>query len=311
LKILVLGGTSFVGRHLVEAALARGDAVTIFHRGVHGASLFPEAERIIGDRFGDLSALGRGRWDLAVDVSAYVPSVVENAARILADRVDRYVFVSTVSVHGAKPIDDARVRECEALGPSNDEIQALRYGDAYGGLKLRCERAASDAMPGRVTIVRPGIVAGPHDQTDRFTYWVRRIAAGGDVLAPTPRDGKIQFIDARDLARWILSNPSDGDAVAPPITIATLLEEIVRAAPGANLVWTDAEKLGLRPWRDLPFWTCPLYPSPTALSITPLATTIADTLSWVRSTPPGALPRGPWPWLDPAREAALLASARG
>jgi 2'-hydroxyisoflavone reductase len=312
LRILVLGGTSFVGRHLVEQALAAGHEVTIFHRGVHGASLFGgTVERIIGDRFGDLSGLRAGRWDVAVDVSAYVPSIVTNAARVLGDRIDRYVFVSTVSVHGAPAIDDARVAECEALGPSSDDVQALRYREAYGGLKTRCEQAAVAILGGRVTIVRPGVVVGPHDPTDRFTYWVRRLAAGGDVLAPLPRDEPIQMIDARDLARWILSTRENGDAVAPPITLGALLDEIGLAAPGARLHWVDAAQLGLKPWRDLPFWTCPVYASPPDLKTTPLATTVADTLSWVRSTPPAELPRGPWTWLDPAREAALLASARG
>ena len=202
MKVLILGGTRFLGRHLVEQALEAGDAVTLFHRGTGGCTLFPEVEHIHGDRDGQLDRLKDGRWDVVIDTSGYVPRLVSDSARLLADRVEHYTFVSTISVFrefvpGMN--EDAPLAELE------DPTVETVTGETYGGLKVLCERAAEAAMPGRVHHVRAGLIVGPHDNTDRFTYWVRRIPMGGRVLIPEPADRPIQVIHAGDLAAWILA----------------------------------------------------------------------------------------------------------
>lgn len=167
MELLILGGTRFLGRHLVEAALGRGHRVTLFNRGLSGPGLFPDVERLVGDRDGDLSALRGRRWAAAIDPCGYVPRLVRASASLLADAVDHYAFVSSISVY-SEPLapgagEGAPVQELP--DPSVEEVT----GETYGGLKVLCERAAEGAMPGRVLNVRPGLIVGPHDPTDRFT----------------------------------------------------------------------------------------------------------------------------------------------
>ena len=182
MDLLILGGTRFLGRHLVEAALGDGHRVTLFNRGLSNPDLFPEVETINGDRDGDISVLQGRCWDAAIDTCGYVPRVVRASAGLLADAVDHYTFVSSISVYsdaiGPGADEDAPVEELE--DPGVEEVT----GETYGGLKALCERAAEEEMPGRVLNVRPGLISGPHDPTDRITYWPRRVAAGGEVLAP-------------------------------------------------------------------------------------------------------------------------------
>ncbi|HVP37552.1 MAG TPA: hypothetical protein VMS93_00055 [Candidatus Saccharimonadales bacterium] len=339
MDILILGGTIFLGRHLAEAALSRGHRVTLFHRGQHGPGLFPGVAHLRGDREGGLEALRGGRWDAAVDTSAYFPEWVEASAGLLAGAVDRYVFVSSISVYAglARPgLDEsapvarltpeqlARARELRSQGP----VRAADLGDLYGGLKARCEEAAEAALPGRTVALRPGLIVGPHDYSDRFTYWVRRLARGGEVLAPVSPERPVQFVDARDLAEWTLHLLESGrvgtfNATGPdyPLTLGALLEECRRAGGDrAELTWvTDAflQRAGVRPWIELPLWTAPDPAKAGFLSVDcrralqaglrfrPLRETVRDTLRWDQARPADAERRA---GLGVERERELLAA---
>jgi 2'-hydroxyisoflavone reductase len=248
MKLLVLGGTVFVGRHVVEAAAKQGHEVTLFNRGRTAPELFPHLERLVGDRTADLSALRGREFDAVIDSSGYEPDVVRASAEALAGSVERYVFVSTLSVYGEHP---AGIDETAPLAEDDN--------DEYGRLKVLCEREVESALAGRALIVRPCVVAGPHDPTDRFTYWARRLAAGGEVLAPGEPGRAVQLIDVRDLAEWILVAIEQGisgafNMTGPTITFGDLL---AACSSGANLVWAPDEFLleqGLAPWEDLPLW---------------------------------------------------------
>jgi 2'-hydroxyisoflavone reductase len=307
-RLLVLGGTKFIGRHVVETAVERGHEVTLFNRGITAPELFPELERIVGDRTRDLSALEGHEFDAVVDTSGYEPGVVRASARALADSVGLYVFVSTLSVYGEHP-------------PAIDESAALPVedNDEYGRLKVLCEREVESAFPERTLIARPCVVAGPHDPTDRFTHWARRLAAGGEVLAPGEPGRPVQLIDVRDLAGWIVGAIEEGvsgafNSTGPTTTFGGMLD----ACPSdARLVWVPDEFLleqGLEPWEDLPLW----LPASEAewffavdssravgrgLRIRPLA----DTARGALAADPG--PRGQR--LTPEREADLLARYAG
>ena len=320
----MLGGTVFVGRHIVAEALARGHDVALFNRGRTHPELFEGVERLRGDReHGDLAALAGRSWDAVVDTSGYVPRVVRASAELLADSAAHYTLISTGSVYADS--SGPEIGEDSPVATVDDETteDVERH---YGALKALCERAAEDALPGRVLSVRSGIVVGAHDPTGRFTYWVHRIARGGDVLAPEPRDQPVQVIDARDLAAWILDAAERGltgvlNVAGPetPLTLGRLLEGI-RAATGseARFVWADEDLLlahGVEPGRDLPLWLAPGANPGTAyffaldiaralaagLRHRPLGETVAATLAEA-ATAPGV-------GLSPARERALLAAA--
>ncbi len=276
MRLLVLGGTKFLGRHLVELALGRGHEVTLFNRGQLNPELFPEAERLRGDRDGGLGVLKGRRWDAVVDTSGYTPRVVRDSARLLSDASEHYTFISSVSVyrdtsvpgvdesHPVGRLTDEELREAEAL-PQSEMIRAPFFGERYGPLKALCERAAEDEMPGRVIHVRAGLIVGPHDYSDRFTYWPRRVFEGGDVLAPGDPARPVQFVDVRDLAAWILHAASARlkgtfNATGPDyrLTFGRFLEEC-GAATGfsGRFVWADEKFLldaGLTPWAELPLW---------------------------------------------------------
>jgi 2'-hydroxyisoflavone reductase len=322
MRLLILGGTLFLGRHLVEAALARGDEVTLFNRGRTNPELFPTVEKLGGDRdTGDLEALRGRTWDAVVDTSARVPRWVRDTARSLAEAVEHYTLVSSGSVYvdTSSPGTD-ETGEVHVL--VDETAEEITNAETYGALKALCERAAEEAMPGRALNVRTGLVVGPYDNSGRFTYWVHRIARGGDVLAPEPRDQPVQFIHARDLADWILRAAEDclggvfnATGPAEPLTMERFLEEC-RAATGsnANLVWRDAnalEESGVEPWSDLPLW---LGTDPTiqgflsvdvskaiaaGLRFRPLVETVRDTLEKAETTADAGL--------DPLRERELLA----
>jgi 2'-hydroxyisoflavone reductase len=203
MKILFLGGTQFVGRHMVEAALARGHEVTLFNRGVTNPGLFPQVELLRGDRDGHMDALEGRRWDAAVDVNGYVPRLVRDSAVLLKGSVGQYIFVSTGSVYdfsAMKPFSD----ETSPLVHIEDESTEDWNGPAYGGLKVLCENVVQDIYPDSSAILRLGVVAGPYDPTDRVTYWVTRAAQGGEMLTPGGPERRIQFIDARDLANFTM-----------------------------------------------------------------------------------------------------------
>src|SRR3954471_15332008 len=194
MRLLILGGTIFLGRHAAAEAIARGHDVTVFHRGRHGVDLFPEAEHVLGDRGGDLEALRGHRWDAAVDTSGYEPADVAASSRLLAEAgVEHLAFVSTCNVYPDWPAQ-----------PVSEESRIWSEGEDYGPKKAACERAAEAALPGRVAALRAGLLCGPHDNVFRLPWWVRRIARGGRVPAPGEPDRLVQLVDARDLAAFML-----------------------------------------------------------------------------------------------------------
>jgi 2'-hydroxyisoflavone reductase len=325
MDLLILGGTRFLGRYLVEAALGDNHRVMLFNRGISGPDLFPEVETIRGDRDGDLSALRGRRWDAAIDTCGYVPRVVRESANLLADAVDHYTFVSSISVYpddiGPGVDEDAPVEE---LGePTVEEVT----GETYGGLKALCERAAEEEMRGRVLNVRPGLISGLHDPTDRFTYWPRRIAAGGEVLAPDRPERQVQFIDVRDLAGWMVKMSAGQEtgtynATGPDyrLQMGTLLEECEAVGGEAQIVWVSEEFLeenGVEPFTEMPLWVPREYAGMTevdcgraiaaGLTFRPVSETIRDTLEWDSKREKTDLAAG----LKPERERELLSAWRG
>ncbi len=266
MNILVLGGTRFVGRYIVEAALAKGHTLTLFHRGKSGEDLFPEVERILGDRDGGLAALGDRTWDAVIDTCGYHPRVVGQSVEALNGRVGTYLFISTVSVYSDKnptgiPIkEDGEVITFEAA-PESEDIT----GETYGGFKVLCEDVIDTDFQGRVIHVRPGLIVGPHDVTDRFTYWVDRFQGAGDVLVPSPLTSKIQLIDGRDLAALtikLLESDASGafNAAAPAQAIpfeeavTMVMANTVGRATRVDVDEAWLLKQGLKPWSDLPLW---------------------------------------------------------
>jgi 2'-hydroxyisoflavone reductase len=236
MRLLVLGGTTFAGRHLVELALERGHDVTLFNRGQTGPGLFPDVERVLGERAGDLAGLRGRRFDAVADMSGYLPADVERSAALLAETAGRYLFVSSRSVYADHSFpganEDSPIGELPE-GEPDDEVTA----ESYGPLKARCEQAVLDAFGDRAVILRPGLIVGPHDPTGRFTYWPRRVAEGGDVLAPEPPGQPIQVIDARDLAAFALDLLERGtggtfDVVSPAgmLTLGGVLDACPQAS---------------------------------------------------------------------------------
>jgi len=329
LRLLILGGTRFVGRHLAAAALERGHAVTLVHRGRTNPGLFPQAEHLLGDREGDLSFLAGRRWDAVLDVCGYTPEPVQAAAERLAGAVDRYVFISTVSVYA-----DPRVPGADEDAPLADPADGGNVGDiGYGGLKVRCERAVETVFADRALIVRPGLIAGPYDWSGRFSYWPWRFARGGEVLAPGGPDLPVQFIDGRDLGEWLVRCAEAGttgiyNAVSPTLALGEVLaacRAAVDAPADTRIAWVAEDFLlehGVEPWTGLPLW----IPGPegaaflsvdshraraAGLTFRPVSATARDTWSWLRELG-GALPvpapddpARPGP-LRPEREAEVL-----
>jgi len=195
MNILIIGGTRFLGRHLVETALARGDTVTLFNRGQSNPDLFPQVETILGDREKDLEKLSGQRWEAVIDTCGYFPRLVKLSAQALKDTVERYVFISSISVYSE--LSKIGIDEKDQVGTLADENLEEITGESYGPLKVLCEKAVQAAFPKRALIIRPGLVVGPHDLSDRFTYWPVRVARGGQVLAPENPQVPVQLIDAR------------------------------------------------------------------------------------------------------------------
>lgn len=326
-RILVLGGTGFLGPALVEAARARGHTLTLFNRGKTRPELFPEVEKLRGDRDGKLDALRGRRWDAVVDTSGYVPRVVRLSAELLAPSVRRYVFISSISAYrdDLAPGSDETAPLATVDDPSTEDVRAH-----YGALKALCERAAEAALPGRVAVVRPGLIVGPGDPTDRFTYWPVRLDRGGEVLAPGGGEDPAQLVDVRDLAAFLVAVVEREDtgaynAVGPAARtgMRALLEDVRRGAGSkAELVWTPwsfLKEQGVSPWSDLPVWVPAGEPGSgiaavsnaravaKGLAFRPVAETARDTLSWWRTLPEARraqLRAG----LSPDRERAVLAA---
>jgi 2'-hydroxyisoflavone reductase len=263
MKVLIIGGTRFVGRHLVEAALARGHRVTLFNRGQTNPGVFPELETILGDRETDLEKLAGHHWDAVVDTCGYYPRVVGLSAQALKGSVDQYVFISTVSVYA--DFDRVGIDEDYRLGTIEDETVEEFSGGTYGPLKVLCEKAVGEAFPEGMLIIRPGLIVGPYDPTDRFTYWPVRVARGGKVLAPVGPDEPTQFIHARDLADFIfrcIEAKTTGifNVVGPeePCPIGELLGTCKRVSGSdAEFVWASEEFIAeqeVAPWMELTVW---------------------------------------------------------
>ena len=259
MRLLILGGTLFLGRHLAREALRRGHELTLFNRGRTAPELFPEAEHLRGDRDGDLGALRGREWDAVIDTSGNDPRAVAASAALLAAGAGHCTFVSSISAYGTFP----KPGMDEDAPTARDESEDVSEG--YGARKAACERAVAGAFPGRACVVRPGLLVGPQDPTERFSVWVRDLAAGGRVRAPADRDQPVQLVDARDLATWMLDGAEHGRAgtfnatgPAEPLTLGEMLERVRDATGGgAELEWVDGELLlaeGLEPWDDVPLW---------------------------------------------------------
>lgn len=321
MRILVLGGTVFLGRHVVDAAIAAGHTVTLLTRGLTQPHLFPGVEHVHADRDGGLGALGGRRWDAVIDTCGFVPRVV---AQSVALEAARYVYVSSVSAYADLSRENA---EDAPTQPPVDSEDVLAN---YGALKAACERVVL-GRTGAI-VVRPGLIGGPHDPTGRFTYWPQRLAEGGDVLAPGPKSAPVQVIDVRDLAGWLVRLAERGpagvyNAVGDVTTMADALAEIQRAVGGdARLVWVEG-LTDVAPWSELPLWVgddadvSGMCRTPNAralaagLTLRPLAETARDTLAWARTLtgePPRQVDgRYTAKTLTREREAEVLGRVRG
>lgn len=331
MKLLIIGGTRFVGRHIVEAALARGHDLTLFNRGQSAAELFPQVEQRRGDRRHDLSALDTGQWDAVIDCCAYLPVEVELLAAKLAGRTGRYALISSVSAYASLAVPND---EDSPLGVLEDPTTEVIDGKTYGPLKAACEAALLRHAPDAL-IIRPGLVVGPHDHTDRFTYWPVRVARAVDgepVLAPGRPDDAIQYIDARDLAGFVLDAVEAGrggpfNVVTPRRAYRRLdLVEACAAAAGVRPRWVWADDAWLverdvKPWNELPLWLPPesefakimetgnSRAAAAGLRLRPLQETAADTLAWWRADAArGQVLSGAC--MTAAREAELLGRLR-
>jgi 2'-hydroxyisoflavone reductase len=327
-SILVLGGTSFLGPHVVTSALARGHTVTLFNRGKTRPGLFPGVEKLHGDRDGHLEALAGRSWDAVVDPSGYVPRIVKMSAELLAPRVKHYVFISTISVYSTHDIvnADESAPVMTIADPSNEDSKAN-----YGALKALSERAAEAAMPGRVANLRPGLIIGPGDMTGRFTHWPTRLAAGGEVLAPGNGSTPVQYVDGRDLGAWIVRVIEDGtvgtmNALGPaqPVAMKQVLDACNHAVGDrAKLTWVDADFLdnhGVSGWTDMPMWIDnrgdwagfgTLQNSravKAGLAFRPIADTARDTLAWLATLPEVERGKARSSGIAPDKEAAVLAA---
>jgi 2'-hydroxyisoflavone reductase len=338
-KILVLGGTAFLGPAIVQAGLAAGHEFTLFNRGKTNPKLFPNVEQLRGQRRRpnpnnpkaepqDLKALEKRQWDAVVDTSAYFTGEVEDVCKVLAGNVAQYVSISSLSVYRSLEQSAAPVDEQSPLCECEDKytLDMGKNYERYGALKRYCEDAAAAAFPGKATLVRPGYIVGPGDPTDRFTYWPARLLRGGECLAPGDQDNELQFVDVRDLGAWIvhlIENRTMGPLNAVGFDGRISTAEFLHTGKGAvnhgcSFTWvSDAflEENGVSPWGEMGCWT-PKAKNGRAdnrkalaagAKFRPIAETIRDTAAWVREG------RGDGPWqagMTAEREAELLAKWR-
>ncbi len=335
-NILILGGTGFIGPHMVRAAMANGHEVTLFNRGRTNPGLFPSVEKLVGDRGGDLAALRGRSWDVVIDNSGYVPAHVEASANLLKDRAEHYIFTATTDVY--RDYDTPGMTEDYPLGvlPEGEPHDPRRW---YGQLKVICERAVRTAFPDRNTVIRPTWIMGPGDNNHLWTYWVKRIHEGGRVLAPGRPEWPIQWVDGRDVADFVVQraearNGGTYHLVAPPMSMAEMLYGI-RATTTADVdfEWVDDDFLwenGAKPWVDFPLWWPPRndYAEPVfggirggegsalldgtrawanGLGFDPLANIAIDTFDWYQEAFDGVWPAEQRPGLTRVRERELLA----
>src|SRR5687768_6800737 len=329
MKILIIGGTRFLGRHLVHSALARGHEVTLFNRGLTNPDLFPQVETILGDREKDLAELLGHEWDAVIDTCGYVPRIVRLSAESLEGSVNRYVFISSISVYAS--FSKVGIDESDPVGNMEDETVEEITGETYGPLKVLCEKVVQDTFGDEgALIVRPGLIVGPYDPTDRFTYWPVRVARGGDVLAPEKPDVPIQIIDARDLSDFIIKLIEENasgifNATGPDyeLTMGALLETCKQVSRSdANFKWASVEFLTehkVEAWSDMPVWIPNVEQDAgfsrvdiskaikAGLTFRPLEETVRDTLEWAETRP------SDWEWragLSADKEAEVLAALK-
>lgn len=329
MDILIIGGTVFLGRALVEAAHAAGHTVTLFNRGKTNPTLFTDVEQIHGDRATDLDRLAGRTWDAVIDTSGYIPRIVRLSARALGQAAPHYTFISTISVYRdlSQPGADENAALSELADPTVEKVD----GETYGPLKVLCEQAVTEELPDRSLIIRPGLIVGPHDPTDRFSYWPHRVAQGGEVLAPGAPDDHVQYIDVRDLAEWtvrMVEQAATGiyNATGAPgmVTFGELLSvcQLVSGSD-ATFTWVPEEFLlaqGVQPWSGLPLWVPagdPAYRGFAAVSVDlalgagltfrSVGETVTDTLAWLATRPADHDWRA---GLDRTRERELLDAHR-
>lgn len=306
MKLLMIGGTRFLGRHLVNSARARGHEVTLFNRGQTNPNLFGQVEKIQADREKDLGLLAGRNWDAAIDTCGYFPRIVKMSAEALKDGVESYVFISSISVYS--DFSKIGIDESDSVGRLEDETSEDKSGDSYGPLKALCEKAVQDVFGINSLIIRPGLIVGPHDPTDRFTYWPVRVARGGDVLAPDNPEALTQIIDVRDLSNFIIELVEQNvsgvfNATGPDheLTLGSLLDACkLVSTSDAKFHWASVDFLNrnhVAPWSELPAWLPDSGESAgfsrvdvskairAGLKFLPIEETIRDTLEWANSRP--------------------------
>lgn len=340
LRILILGGTGFIGPFQVQYALSRGHQVTVFNRGLtHPGELPNGVEQLIGDRNGQLDALKGRKWDVVIDNPTTLPKWVRDAAQILKGNVDRYVFISTLSVYAQQSWpgmdENGPLATYEGPDPMKWTVEALRNSTQalYAPLKVLSEKETQKWFPGKSLIIRPGLIVGPGDESDRFTYWPVRVARGGEVLAPgDPKKDYVQFIDARDLAEWTIRMVEQGDTgiynavgFKEKLLMSQMLEQTKEATKGdAQFTWVSVDFLleqKIHPWYDMPVWVAPKGPEggfsnlsnkralAKGITFRPVSDTAAATLEWFRKQPEARQARlraG----ISAEREAQILAAWR-
>ena len=328
MKLLILGGTLFLGRHLVEAAQERGHDITLFHRGKTNPGLFPGVTEILGDRkeAEGLAQLAGRTFDAVIDTCGYIPRTVRESAQALVGSVGSYCFISTVSVYANWP--ESSTDEDSTLATLEDPTTEELTGETYGALKALCEQEVQTVFPTRTLIIRPGLIVGPHDPSDRFTYWPHRVAQGGEILAPGSAELPTQWIDVRDLARWTIQMVEAGrtgvfNADGPVVSLGQLLATCLLAS-GASASITYASEAFLqeqevKPWLELPLWIPGLLgrkdggatrtqrANMAGLSYRSVLETVRDTLVWDSQRPQETAWKNT---LTAEKEAAVLAASR-
>lgn len=328
MKILIIGGTRFLGRHLVHSALARGHHVTLFNRGLTNPDLFPQVETILGDREKDFSEFLCHEWDSVIDTCGYVPRVVHLSASTLEGCARRYVFISSISVYAG--FGKIGINESDPVGKMEDETVEEITGESFGPLKALCEQTVQEIFGNRALIIRPGLIVGPYDPTDRFTYWPVRVSRGGDVLAPESPEAPVQIIDVRDLSDFIIKLVEENasgifNATGPDyeLTMGAMLETSKRVSGSdANFQWAPVEFLHrheVAPWSDMPVWIPNTEEDAgfsrvdvskaiqAGLTFRPLEDTVRDTLEWAQTR---RSDRGWSAGLSAEREAQVLAALK-
>jgi 2'-hydroxyisoflavone reductase len=324
MKILILGGTKFLGRHLVDAALEARHEVTLFNRGKTNPTLFPNVETITGDREKDLDSLAGHEWDAVIDVAGYLPRIVRLSAEALKGRVKKYVFISSISVYSE--FRKIGINEDDPVGKLEDETVEEITGETYGPLKALCEKTVQEIYKDRALIVRPGLIVGPHDPTDRFTYWPMRVKRGGDMITPDKPQTPIQIIDVRDLSEFIIKligNNASGiyNATGPDheLMMGEFLETCKQVSGSvATFHWASVDFLKeheVAPWSDMPVWIPDTEEDAgfsrvdvskainAGLKFRPLDDTVRDTIQWAEMRPDD------YEWragLNPTKEQILL-----